>query len=132
MRLTSIWKVRMTSDLESWVRWGSSVSSPRLRELCDLLSIELRLLKCTAMSRPWAAANTDIIVQLQAEECVMYKKRESERNTVSPVGLEVPPTRARVFSPTYPTWALVGGTSRPAGETVMVVLIVTKSLLIDM
>ena len=24
----------------------------------------------------------------------------------------------RVFSPTYPTWALVGGTSRPAGETV--------------
>ena len=22
------------------------------------------------------------------------------------------------FSPTYPTWALVGGTSRPAGETV--------------
>ena len=96
MRLTSIWKVRMTSDLESWVRWGSSVSSPRLRELCDLLSIELRLLKCTAMSRPWAAANTDIIVQLQAEECVMYKKRESERNTVSPAGLEVPPTRAQV------------------------------------
>ena len=81
LRPTSIWKVRMTSDLESWVRWGSSVSSPRLRELCDLLSIELRLLKCTAMSRPWAAANTDIIVQLQAEECVMYKKRESERNT---------------------------------------------------
>ena len=26
--------------------------------------------------------------------------------------------RTRVFSPTYPTWALVGGTSRPAGETV--------------
>ena len=68
--------------------------------------------------------------------------------TVSPAGLEVPPTRAQVgyvgektwvriqssslqsagmggsdaqlrfFSPTYPTWALVGGTSRPAGETV--------------
>ena len=26
--------------------------------------------------------------------------------------------RTQVFSPTYPTWALVGGTSRPAGETV--------------
>ena len=26
--------------------------------------------------------------------------------------------RIQVFSPTYPTWALVGGTSRPAGETV--------------
>ena len=26
--------------------------------------------------------------------------------------------RTRVFSLTYPTWALVGGTSRPAGETV--------------
>ena len=26
--------------------------------------------------------------------------------------------RTRVFSPTYPTWALVGRTSRPAGETV--------------
>ena len=26
--------------------------------------------------------------------------------------------RTRVFSPTYPTWALVRGTSRPAGETV--------------
>ena len=26
--------------------------------------------------------------------------------------------RTRVFSPTYPTWALVGGTSRPAGGTV--------------
>ena len=25
----------------------------------------------------------------------------------------------RVFSPTYHTWALVGGTSRPAGETVV-------------
>ena len=25
----------------------------------------------------------------------------------------------RVFSPTYPTWDLVGGTSRPAGETVI-------------
>ena len=29
--------------------------------------------------------------------------------------------RTRVFSPTYPTWALVGGTSRPAGETVIAV-----------
>ena len=28
--------------------------------------------------------------------------------------------RTRVFSSTYPTWALVGGTSRPAGETVHV------------
>ena len=28
--------------------------------------------------------------------------------------------RTRVFSPTYPTWALVGETSRPAGETVSV------------
>ena len=28
--------------------------------------------------------------------------------------------RTRVFSPTYPTWALVGGTSRPAGETVSI------------
>ena len=28
----------------------------------------------------------------------------------------------RVFSPTYPTWALVGGTSRPAGETVCICL----------
>ena len=27
--------------------------------------------------------------------------------------------RTQVFSPTYPTWALVGGTSRPAGETVL-------------
>ena len=27
--------------------------------------------------------------------------------------------RTRVFSPTYSTWALVGGTSRPAGETVV-------------
>ena len=79
--LTSIWNVRMTSDFESWVVCSVSPSSPLLRELWDLLSIELRLLKCTAMSRPWAAANTDIIVQLQAEECVMYKKRESERNT---------------------------------------------------
>ena len=26
--------------------------------------------------------------------------------------------RTRVFSSTYPNWALVGGTSRPAGETV--------------
>ena len=26
--------------------------------------------------------------------------------------------RTRVFLPTYPTWALVEGTSRPAGETV--------------
>ena len=26
--------------------------------------------------------------------------------------------RTQVFSPTYPTWALVGGTSRPSGETV--------------
>ena len=91
MRLTSIWKVRMTSDLESWVRWGSSVSSPRLRELCDLLSIELRLLKCTAMSRPWAAANTDIIVQLQAEECVMYKRRESEKIQFRRLALKSPP-----------------------------------------
>ena len=24
-----------------------------------------------------------------------------------------------VFLPTYPTWALVGGTSRPAGETLL-------------
>ena len=30
--------------------------------------------------------------------------------------------RIRVFSPTYPTWALVGGTSRPAGETVCVLV----------
>ena len=29
--------------------------------------------------------------------------------------------RTRAFSPTYPTWALVGGTSRPAGETVSTV-----------
>ena len=29
--------------------------------------------------------------------------------------------RTRVFSPTYPTRALVGGTSRPAGETVFMV-----------
>ena len=28
--------------------------------------------------------------------------------------------RTRVFSPTYPTWVLVGGTSRPAGETVYI------------
>ena len=27
--------------------------------------------------------------------------------------------RTRVFLPTYTTWALVGGTSRPAGETVI-------------
>ena len=27
----------------------------------------------------------------------------------------------QVFSPTYPTWALVGGTSRPAGETVHII-----------
>ena len=27
--------------------------------------------------------------------------------------------RTRVFPPTYPTWAIVGGTSRPAGETVL-------------
>ena len=26
--------------------------------------------------------------------------------------------RTQFVSPTYPTWALVGGTSRPAGETV--------------
>ena len=26
--------------------------------------------------------------------------------------------RIQVFSPTYPTWVLVGGTSRPAGKTV--------------
>ena len=68
--------------------------------------------------------------------------------TVSPAGLEFPPflgpkwgrwakklgcasdppvcsllvwedwMRTQVFLPTYPTWALVGGTSRPAGETV--------------
>ena len=31
--------------------------------------------------------------------------------------------RTRVFSPTYPTWALVGGTSRPAGETVYLFII---------
>ena len=31
--------------------------------------------------------------------------------------------RTQVFSPTYPTWALVGGTSRPAGETVIPVII---------
>ena len=69
--------------------------------------------------------------------------------TVSPAGLEVPPLgpkwgrwakklgcasdppipadcrledqmRTRVLSPPYPTWALVGGTSRPAGETVCI------------
>ena len=28
--------------------------------------------------------------------------------------------RTRVFLPTYPTWALVGGTSRPTGETVCI------------
>ena len=28
--------------------------------------------------------------------------------------------RTLVFSPTYPTWAIVGGTSRPAGETVLI------------
>ena len=33
--------------------------------------------------------------------------------------------RTRVFSPTYPTWALVGGTSRPAGETVQMYLLST-------
>ena len=31
--------------------------------------------------------------------------------------------RARVFSHTYPTYALVGGTSRPAGETVSIISI---------
>ena len=31
--------------------------------------------------------------------------------------------RTRVFSPTYPTWALVGGTSRPVGETVSVLVL---------
>ena len=31
--------------------------------------------------------------------------------------------RTLVFSPTYPTWALVGGTSRPAGETVNIKLV---------
>ena len=65
-------------------------------------------------------------------------------NTVSQAGLEVPPTRAQVGyvgektqvrirssslqsagmggldAPTYPTWSLVGGTSRPAGKTVYV------------
>ena len=37
--------------------------------------------------------------------------------------------RTRVFSPTYPTWALVRGTSRPAGETVS--LHCTSSLRVD-
>ena len=45
--ITSIWKVRTTSDFESWVTWDSSTSSPRERELWDLLNIELlRLLEC--------------------------------------------------------------------------------------
>ena len=30
--------------------------------------------------------------------------------------------RTQVFSPTYPTWALVGGTLRPAGETIRYML----------
>ena len=58
-----------------------------------------------------------------------YRNIQSANNTVSPAGLEVPPTRVLsdppipapadcrledwmrtgVFSPTYPTWALVGG-----------------------
>ena len=38
---TSIWNVRTTSDLESWVTWESSVSSVRDSVLCDRLKDDI-------------------------------------------------------------------------------------------
>ena len=43
--------------------------------------------------------------------------QSSSLQTADMGGLDAHPS----FLPTYPTWALVGGTSRPAGETVTII-----------